>query len=270
MFQQFQAVLIPTKYNIKSGDILCRVCVDQHRYFKPTHHLFLPKPNQNISTALSQHIAENLTRGSFKVQHIANIFWRITGVFRVHPLGARKSLKDFVVIHPVEILSRKRENKVFSCLWCSRKTSQDHESRSDSSSGEHERLHRISRQSIQRLFWDISVWIKAVNWLTLPSAEACHQPDFKPPRTNKKKPKKQVTKKKKTHHVYSASKKNMLRFQLPASSASWIISRGLGETRIHRSGKPSSFCQLVETNFVFANVFQRVFVTICAVLTLQL
>lgn len=102
-----------TKYNIKSGDILCRVCVDQHRYFKPTHHVFLPKPNQNISTALSQHIAENVTRGSFKVQHIANVFWRITGVSRVHPLGARKSLKDFVVIHPVEIVSRKREKKVF-------------------------------------------------------------------------------------------------------------------------------------------------------------
>lgn len=253
-----------TKYNIKSGDILCRVCVDQHIMFSCL--------NQTRTSAQRCHniSLKNLTRGSFKVQHIANIFWRITGVFRVHPLGARKSLKDFVVIHPVEILSRKRENKVFSCLWCSRKTSQDHESRSDSSSGEHERLHRISRQSIQRLFWDISVWIKAVNWLTLPSAEACHQPDFKPPRTNKKKPKKQVTKKKKTHHVYSASKKNMLRFQLPASSASWIISRGLGETRIHRSGKPSSFCQLVETNFVFANVFQRVFVTICAVLTLQL
>lgn len=109
VFQQFQAVFMPTKYNVKSGDIFCRVCVDQHRYFKPTHHVFLPKPNQNISTALSQHIAENLTRGSFKVQHIANVFWRITGVSRVHPLGARKSLKDFVVIHPVEILSRKRE-----------------------------------------------------------------------------------------------------------------------------------------------------------------
>lgn len=215
MFQQFQAVLIPTKYNIKSGDILCRVCVDQHRYFKPTHHVFLPKPNQNISTALSQHIAENVTRGSFKVQHIANIFWRITGVSRVHPLGARKSLKDFVVIHPVEILSRKREKKVFSCLWCSRKTLQDHESQSDSSSGEHERLHRISRQSIQRLFWDISVWIKAVNWLTLPSAEACHQPDFKPPRTNKKKPKKQVTKKKKNPPCLLSLEKEYVKISAP-------------------------------------------------------
>lgn len=50
--------------------------------------------------------------------------------------------------------------------------------------------------------------------------------------------------------------KNMLSFQLPASSAScWITSRGLGETRIHRSGKSSSFCQLVETNFVFCECF---------------
>ena len=130
---------------------------------------------------------------------------------------------------------------------------QDHESQLDSSSGEHECLPRISRRSIQRLFWDISVGIKAVNWLTLPSAEACHQLDFKPPRTNKKPLK---NKEPKNPPCLLSLEKNMLSFQLPASSAScWITSRGLGETRIHRSGKSSSFCQLVETNFVFCKCF---------------
>lgn len=80
-----------------------------------SQHIIFSCLNQTRTSAQRCHniSLKNLTRGSFKVQHIANIFWRITGVSRVHPLGARKSLKDFVVIHPVEILSRKREKKVF-------------------------------------------------------------------------------------------------------------------------------------------------------------